>query len=236
MERSPRSTSAIVDEQVQRWLLQRSKEAGKSPDRPPPLITVSRQFGARGAELGHRVAERLGFSYWNRELLAEIARHAHTNEQVFAAFDEHHRAVIADTLSGIIPKPAVGPSDYFRELAHVVHDLARHGGGVVVGRGINFMLDPSMVLRLRVVASPEARVRGVMEREHLAEAAARAQVAEADRDRRDFVRDHYGREIDDPTAYDLWINTETISIPAAAEVVVAAYRGRFGDIGKVSRI
>jgi cytidylate kinase len=229
--RTPRSVDAIVDEQVQRWLMQRSKEPART-DQSPPIIAISRQLGAHGGDLAQRVADRLGFSCWNRQLLAEMARHAHADEQALAAFDEHHRAVLTDTLSGIMPKAAIGPSDYFRELHHVVHTIARHGKAVVVGRGVQFMLDPAHVLRVRVVCPVDQRVREVMGTKGLDEKAARAAVDEADVERREFMNDHYGRNIDDPCAYDLWINTGSVTLDAGAEIVVAAFRARFATAAR----
>jgi cytidylate kinase len=217
--RSPRSVSALVDEQVERWQAPRRKE-------PPrhdiaPLITVSRQYGAHGGALARLVAERLGFSYWNHELIGAMARHGHIDEQALQAFDEHHRAPLADAISGM------GPSDYFRELTHVVHQIARGGRAVIVGRGVQFLLDPEHVLRVRIVAPADLRAQLLVGRRGLDLRAARLEVEERDRDRRDFIRDHYGKDIDDPTGYDLWINAERISPNAASDAIIAAFQGRF---------
>ena len=51
---------------------------------------------------------------------------------------------------------------------------------------------------------------------------------EPDADRRDFVRDHYGRDVEDPAGYDVLVNSGSLSIEQCAEVVGTAYRARFG--------
>jgi cytidylate kinase len=231
--RTPRSVSAIVDEQVNRWQMQRQREPDRSAG-PAPMITVSRQYGAHGGALARRIADQLGFACWNRELIAAMARHAHTEEQVLQAFDEHHRTVLVDAISGMIPRPAIGPSDYFRELGHVVHSIARHGGAVVVGRGVQFMLDPSHVLRVRIVAPADQRARSLCERHGLDFRSARAEVDERDRDRRDFIRDHYGRDIDDPADYDLVVNLERLTDSAAIATILSAFHGRFATAARAS--
>jgi cytidylate kinase len=127
----------------------------------------------------------------------------------------------------------VGPlsaSDYFRELARVVHTIASHGGAVIIGRGVAFMLDPASALRVRTVCPVDLRARGIAERSGVTEAQARAEIESIDADRRAFVRDHYGRDTDDPAAYDLLVNTGTMSLEQCAELVACAYRARFGDI------
>lgn len=222
MERAPRSVDAIVDAQVQRWLAERQRIG------TPPVITVSREFGARGAAVGKLVADRLKFSFWNRELLGAIAAHARVDPAMLERFDEHHPSVLAETVSGFIPSAhGVSQLDYVRELTLVVRDLAARGGAVLVGRGLNFMIDPGRALRVRFVCPLDQRVQELAERDGISTDDARATIAEADRDRRAFVRDLYGRDIDDPAGYDLWINTGTIALDTAADLIVAAVRARF---------
>lgn len=224
MERSPRSVDAIVETQVQRWLGERQR-MGIPSTSPPPVVTVSREFGARGAAVAKLVADRLQFSFWNRELLAAMAAHAHVDTAAMERFDEHHPSALAETVSGLIPGPSrVSQLDYARELSAVVRDLVAHGGAVLVGRGLNFMIDPRRALRVRVVCPLEQRIRELAERERISADNARAAIAEADRDRRAFVRDLYGKDIDDPAGYDIWVNTGTMSLEAAADIVVAAVR------------
>lgn len=215
----------MVDAQVQRWLGERQRVGTPSVSSPPPVVTVSREFGARGAEVARLVAERLQFSFWNRELLDAIAAHAHVDRAAMARFDEHHPSVLAETMSGLFPGPArVSQLDYARELAVVVRDLVARGAAVLVGRGLNFMLDPRRALRVRVVCALPQRIEALARRERIGVDQARAAIIEADRDRRAFVRDLYGKDIDDPAGYDLWVNTGTMSLEAAADVIASAAR------------
>ena len=234
MERAPRSVDAMVDAQVQRWLGERQK-VGTPNASPLPVVTVSREFGARGAAVAKLVAERLKFSFWNRELLDAIAAHAHVDPSAMARFDEHHPSALAETVSGLIPGPArVSQLDYARELTIVVRDLVARGGAVLVGRGLNFMVDRARALRVRVVCPLEQRILELAERERISAAAARASIAEADRDRRAFVRDLYGKDIDDPSGYDLWVNTGTMSLEAAADIIAAAARSHLASAARTA--
>lgn len=227
MQRSPRSVDAIVEQQVQKWLAERARARGDGVPRPAPVVAVSREYGARGAELARLVAERLGFACWDQEILHAIARRTHTSERLIAAFDEHHRASILETVRSMTSGGPLSSSEYFRELARLVHSIATHGAAVLVGRGVQFLLPPDQVLRVRVVAPLEARIRGLAERRGLTELDARAEIATVDADRAAFMRDHYGREVDDPTAYDLVVNTGSVPLDAAATIVAAAYEARF---------
>ncbi len=230
MERAPRSVDAMVDAQVQRWLAERQRVT-KRPATPPPVVTVSREFGARGAAVGKLVADRLGYTFWNRELLGAIAAHARVDPSMLARFDEHHPSILAETVSGIIPSVhGVSQLDYVRELTLVVRDLVARGGAVLVGRGLNYMIDPGHALRVRVVCPLGQRIQELADRDGISADDARATIEEADRDRRAFVHDLYGKDIDDPTGYDLWINTGTIALETAADLVVTAVRARFPQV------
>ena len=227
MQRAPRSVDAIVEQQVQKWLQERR---ASSPARPAPVISVSRQYGARGAELARRVAERLRFHFWDQEILHEIARHAHVSERLVAAFDEHHRAAMVETVRSMMRAGPLSASEYFHELARVIQSIAAGGAAVLVGRGAQYLLDPRTVLRVRAVAPLEARVRGLCDRRGLDEAEARAEIATVDADRAAFMRDHYGKDVDDPDGYDLVVNTATVPLERAVELVVTAYDARFPDV------
>jgi cytidylate kinase len=227
MQRAPRSVDAIVEQQVQKWLQERR---ATPPPRPAPVISVSRQFGAQGAELARRVADALGYHLWDQEILHEIARHAQVSERMVAAFDEHHRASVVETVRSMMRMGPLSASEYFHELARLVHSIAAHGAAVLVGRGVQYLLPASTVLRVRVIASLDVRVRGLRERRGLSDAEARAEIATVDADRAAFMRDHYGRDLDDPTAYDLLVNTGTVPLDRAASLVIAAYDARFPDV------
>jgi hypothetical protein len=228
MERSPRSVESIVEEQVKRWQAERSR-SGSGVTTPLPMITVSRQYGARGAAVAHRVAERLGFGYWNRELVDAIARHAHVADRLVRSFDEHHQPSVVETVRSMTVGGALTGSEYFRELTRVVDGIARHGRAVVVGRGVQYLI-AGPTLRVRVVCPLDERVRGICDRREMTQAEARKEIAESDADRAAFVRDHYHKDVDDPASYDLVVNTGTLGVEAAGEVVVAAFRLRFPEV------
>jgi cytidylate kinase len=225
MDRSPRTVNAIVDEQIQRWQAAQAR-ARAVPPPPRPLITISRQYGARGAALAHLLAERLGLDYWGRQILDEMARRAQTSPEAYAPLDEHHRSPLAATI-GEMMYSTVTPGEYERELAHVVHDLDAKGGAVIVGHGAQYLLPIHRALRVRVVCQVEQRIASVVERSGITAAEARAEIAAVDRDRRAFIRDHFRRDVDDPADYDLWVNSGTLGLSASADIVIAAYHIRF---------
>jgi len=221
-----RSIEAIIEEQVRRWQLDQQRRHAEER-RSEPTITVSRQYGARGADLARLVAERLGFQCWDQELVHEMASHVGVPDTLMASLDEHRANAIREAIDLFRAGPVVTAGDYRRELLRVIHSLGAHGRAVIVGRGAHYVLDPATTLRVRVVCALPIRVAGLAQRRGLTGEAARAELARVDAERADFMRDNYGRDITDPSDYDLVVNTGTLALDQAVDVVQAAYGARF---------
>src|SRR5690606_5459277 len=93
-----RSIEQIVNQQVLRWEEQRA--AAQRASRPPPevsqpVLTISRQFGALGGDVGKLVARNLGYSFYAQELVHEISKHAHVRRKIVESLDERLRSGIA---------------------------------------------------------------------------------------------------------------------------------------------
>jgi hypothetical protein len=230
--RLPRNLESLVTEQVRRWELEQQQQKREPRQRPErwPLITVSREFGAQGAAVGRAVAEGLGFDFWDKELVEAIAAQSRIRLTFLESLDEHARHRIEDLVSYLLLNMHGTGRDYLRQLSRVVHTLNQHGAAVVVGRGAEFILESAGALRVRVVCPFEERARGYARRNGLDPKAAERVVRDAEEDRRRFIRMHYERDLGDPSDYDLVLNTGTLSVANAAQLVTAAYRLRYGPL------
>jgi cytidylate kinase len=225
------SIDQFVDQQIRRWqeerrIAERKRLEGKHAQQP--TVCISREYGARGAEMGRMVAERLGFRFYSQELIHSIAEEAHVRQQVVESLDERVQDGIAQWVATMIKRGVFAPSDYLRNLSKVVMTLARHGKGVIVGRGAHFILDRAATLRVRVIAPLEVRVARIAKRDGLTEGDARDKIVRIDGERVAFNRQHYSRDIADPSNYDLVLNTGTLGVEGAAEQTIRAFTHRFG--------
>jgi hypothetical protein len=228
------SIDQIVNQQILRWQEERRIAERKQLAAQQPMICISREYGARGGELGRIVAERIGFRYYAQELIHEIAEAGHVRKQVVESLDERIRDSISEWVTGLMKRGGFAPSDYLRNLSKVVLTLGRHGRGVIIGRGANFILDPKATLRIRTIAPLAMRVARIAERDNLDAAAARATVLRIDGERMAFNKQHYGADIRDPELYDLVVNVGTLGVEGAADTVVRAYEGKFRKVaGKI---
>jgi cytidylate kinase len=216
----PRTVGAMVDHQARRWLLDRSErpEAGRRP-----VLTVSRQHGAGGNELVRRLADELGLDVFDREILHQIAESTHLSERVVTTLDEKSRELLTDWLAGMASRNYLSPVEYRYQLSHVVGAIAHHGGAIIIGRGAHLILGQGEALRVHVVAPIEARVARLMQREGLAERDARRQIQVVDSDRKAFLMKHFHIDHDDPTHFDLVVNTALLGVERACTAVRSAY-------------
>jgi cytidylate kinase len=218
----------MVEEQVRHWELKPRRLQGGSPE-VWPVVTISREFGTRGVAFGRRVAERLGFRCWDREIVTEIVRRLHTNPETVSTLDGHAHDAIDDLL-GVILGQAVIAADYGDQLRQIVGSIAQRGSAVIVGRGAQFLVDPQHALRVRLVAPFEHRVREVETRATLPFDEAARKVRAGDRDRVAFLRQHFGEDGSNPVHYDLLVNTGIYTPERADALVLMAYLAKFGQL------
>lgn len=228
-----RRIEELVDQQVRRWL-EESHISSRRPERQParegqkPMISMSREFGARGQEIGQHVAERLGFHFYAQEIVHEVARLSHVRQQVIESVDERVQSRIAYFIDEMVEGRMFAPSDYLRNLSQVIFTIARHGKGVIVGRGSQVLLEPEHTLRVRCYAPLETRIADTARREGLDSATARARVMAVDAERIAFYRQHFNADVTSPLLYDLMLNTASLGMESSVELVVQAFRARFG--------
>lgn len=190
------------------------------------IVTVSRQAGVPGSRLGRALAERMGLPFYDRELLQAIAERAGVPANELEFIDEHAYGWEISWLECFLTRKCELSEAYRRNLAVVVMRVAC-GGGVIVGRGANYLIAGCRhALRLRLTGSPRVRVRRLAEERGLSEEEARRRLEEIDRDRAGFVRALTGHDVDDCRGYDLVLNLDDLREDTALEIVFAALRDK----------
>lgn len=219
MDHLPRTVDQLVEEQARHWHEQQAHGLGE-PRRP--VLTLSRQHGARGAELARLLAEKLGLRLFDREILQEVAHSAHLGEHVVQGLDDRDRAGMEDWLASLLGHDYISLSSYREHLTRVIGLISWFGGAAILGRGAHLILGPPQALRVMVVAPLEGRVAEVMRREGLDERQARRRITEVEAERDAFLVRHFHAHFGDPATFDLVVNTGTLGVEAAVEPVRAA--------------
>lgn len=205
------------------------------------VVTIRGSLGSGAPEVGRQAADKLHFDYVDREIIAEVAARLHQQEQDVIAKETPDSSLltrIAEALGrsgecfeGVyLPTWEIRLDDtrYLAALESVVKELARSQSLVIRGRGSQFILkDYPGALHFLVVAPLEVRVKRVMQNLELDQEIAKREIARFDNSRREFIKRYFHAELEDPAYYDVVINTERLSLEAAASIVVNAIS--FGD-------
>ena len=194
-------------------------ETGRFPGR---IITISREPGARGAEVAREVAARMGLDFYDRDLLTRMAAEAHVSRLAAARPADCRRGDTPDWLAPIARMERLSPYEYSHHLGEVVAAIAACGDAVILGRGAHLMLPPGLALRVLVQAPLPLRIAAVAEREGLDEAAAQRRVEEMERERRSFLARCFRADEGDTSPFDLRVNTGVLGVDATIAIVCAA--------------
>lgn len=226
-----RSVQKLVEEQIKKSSLHLQYAApGSSEAEHWPVVAFSREPGAGGTTLGRSVADHLDFACWDQELLTRIAEESGAVESVLAAVDEQVHSSVTDFVRSLLVGIEYTQDEYRRVLTKVVGGIALNGAAVVVGRGGHLILGAARALRVRVVCPEEERMRRVALRDGLSDSAALKRVREAAADAAAFMKHHFKREIDDPHCFDLIVNSGSLNLVQATDLIIQAYRVKFGRL------
>jgi len=205
------------------------------------IITISRQYAAGGSEVARQVAERLGYTLVDNELIDEVAARAGMSPDEVAEREEKAPGFIdrlTHTLAASMPEfvapeggtlPELTEERLVRITEKVVADLAARGNAVLVGRASAVVLaNRSDTLHVRVVAPVAARLRRAVERLGVAAKEAERKLVETDTNRARYHKQYYKRDWNDAANYDLVVNTERLGIEGAVRAVMAVVGGSEG--------
>jgi cytidylate kinase len=179
------------------------------------IVTVSRQMGSLGTQVAAEAARRLGYRMVWREVINQAALRAGVPEVALATIDELG-------LLGI--KPSQGDLQvYHRAVRQIMLEFAQEGNVVIVGRAGQVILqDSPNTVHVRVIAPRLVRVARVSAEQNspgLPESAATALMDQCDQNRADYIKRYYHADVNDPSLYDLVINTGHIDLHTAAGLV-----------------
>lgn len=202
------------------------------------VITISRQFGSHGDMVTQLLCDRLGYRYFDKNLMMGLAVQVGMEaEEVVDFSDVKHRArSLVERLFGNYAVPMADPGTWAaaaeaaaqeeltaEQLKQLILAAYSQGNVVVLGRGGQVVLrDRPDVLHVRLQAPLEMRIRRHGERAGLTADAAREQVLKRDRASVDFVKRYYNADVADPSLYDLIISTAKITPAAATDLVIQA--------------
>ncbi len=220
MKTKKRSVIKIVEEQVKKWQIMKVKE--KKEAIVLPVITISREPGSGGRIVATELGKKLGLDVFHQEIINEMAESAQVSSRILKTLDEKGLSVLEEWITSLVDNRHLWPDQYLRHLMKVIGTIGKHGSAVIVGRGANFVLPSEGRIRVRIIAPLDLRVENVSSNFGVSAEEAKRRIIRTESERRAFIRKYFNADIADPINYDLVLNTGTLSIEAAANVIKSA--------------
>ena len=198
------------------------------------IITVGREFGSGGREFGRRLAEELRMEYYDREIIAEIARHTSLSEEYVRQVVEQkpHRLypiTVGQSLAYQEAYPMRQLQAVYQAQSSIIHEMAAKSPCVIVGRCADYILRDEKPFRIFVYADLDSRVRRCMERaakneKAMDERQMRKYIQRVDRDRARYYSEYTEQEWGDRNNYDLCVNTTGVVIQEIVSCVAKLFQ------------
>lgn len=196
------------------------------------VITIGREFGSGGREFGRRLAERLGYQYYDKEIIVEIAKKTQLSEgYVDQVLEQKPTQLIPITYGHSI---YVNDAYQMRQVqsvyqaqCEILKSLVEKGNCVIVGRCADYILRNYNPFRIFVYADIESRVARCISRktkdENYTEKEFKKIIKKIDKNRAKYYDFYTGQVWGDKSNYDLCINTTNAVIKEIVPVIAKIF-------------
>ncbi len=194
------------------------------------VITISRQFGSGGREFARRLADKLGFAYYDSEIITELAKRTNLAEEYINSLNEKNPVplmpiTIGHTFSPVFSVGFEQQNNLFVEQSKLLKELAEKSDCVIVGRCADSILKDFSPVRIRLFAELDARIERCRQRadktEEYTDREIKQKINEVDKARAKYYQFYTGRKWDDPLNYDFLINTTDKDIKKLVEDIAS---------------
>lgn len=193
------------------------------------IVTIARQYGSGGRNVGLKLAELTGYKFYDKELITLAAQKSGLSSDALHSVDEKAANSLLYTL-------ALGSSMYNHGIEHVnmpindklfvvqseiIKELAAgNEGAIIVGRCADYVLSGrSNLVRIYICADFDARVQNIMERHALSQPQAKDLIVKTDKRRANYYSYYTGEKWGKADKYDLVVSTDRIGEDGAAKMI-----------------
>lgn len=192
------------------------------------VITIGREFGSGGREFGRLLAEKLGYEYYDKEIIIEIAKKTSLSET-------YVKQIVEQTPHSLFPITTGNAFAYygnnhlynvqsiFREQTNVITEMAKKSDCVIVGRCADYILEDLNPFKIFIYADEKSKIerclKKVDEPEKVNVKKLKKQIKGIDKNRARYYSFYTGKKWGDKLNYDICINTSDIEIGEAVSVI-----------------
>ncbi len=202
------------------------------------VITIGRQYGSAGHAIGALVAEKLGCTFYDKQLVEIAAKNSNISDETVKHIDEKATSSLLYSLaSGSYSLRGInGPLYYemplndklFLAQSDVIKDVATKESCVIVGRCADYVLDDVEginLINVFIYADMDFRVKRVMDTFEINDKQAKDKIVKTDKQRKTYYSYYSNRDWGKMSNYDICLNTSKLGIEGSANMIVNYIRG-----------
>ncbi len=201
------------------------------------VLTISRMFGTGARQLGEAIASRLGYSFFDHELIQMVAEQANVSADWVETMERTAEGRFQKLIATLVPRSLIemiqnvesGNLDeeiYSGWLGHVIHKIAAEGDAIILGRGGQYMLkDRPDTYHILLVADIDYRINYVRRRFELTKKQALMAVAMEDKRRVNLYRKLGKVDYDQTYHYHVVLNMRRTGVTKACDMLCAMMAG-----------
>jgi cytidylate kinase len=194
------------------------------------IITIGREFGSGGREIGHKIAEKLHIAYYDRAIVNELMKRTELAEDYLKKMEETGPFPLMTFTTGRSLWSSMNPMleqhiDVLSEESEVIMEMAKKSDCVIVGRRADYVLREMNPLRVFTYADMDYKLARCRAREKAEEKMTdkklRQEINRMDKNRSEYYAFLTGNKWGDRNNYDLCVNTGTNSIDKIVDGIIA---------------
>ena len=200
-----------------------------------PVITIARQYGSGGHEVGEKLAQKLGIPFYDKALIAMAAKQSGLSEEVFANADEKATSSLlysmvmgggygfGSRIPGLTEMPI--NDKLFLIQSDIIKKAAQEGPCVVIGRCADYILrEFPHCQNVFIHADKASRGQRIVAKELCEEKKAPDFITKKDKQRANYYNFYSNNRWDDLSNYDFTLDTSKFTIEQAVELLEDATR------------
>ena len=195
----------------------------------PLIITIGREYGSGGREIGQAVAKALGIAFYDKQIISLAAKKSGLSDEFIANNEQRvrgglmHNLAAASAYSGGFFSSQYLPlsESIFISQAQVIRDIAGKESAVIVGRCADYILDGrENTINVFIHAPQDKRIERIMKLHNVDEAAAIKEIQVSDKERGNHYFRYTDRKWGKAQNYDICINSALMGIDKTVEMLV----------------
>jgi cytidylate kinase len=203
------------------------------------VITISKEFGTESEKVASLAADKLGYGYIGKNLVADIAKELHISENEAAMFRQTSQSRIlrfVDRYTCSIVQKVVDREhgclddhNYYEVTQKLVQNVYEAGNAIILGWGGQCLLKGKPdTLHVRLIKDMDLKIKAVMQSENLNPKIAKAFIDREEGDLKAYIKHYFNEDWNAPHLYDLIIDMGKTSVEKAADLICDNVKHKIG--------